>query len=187
MKTTVQKTINRNNWLTIITAAFVFAAIPSVSGADGWELRTALDEVPGTREIESGNTDKAIRISKVQLSHVSQKQKVAVLTNLCIGYIVNKDFDEAEYYCNQAVERPNEQAVSFNNRGVLNALKGDYDSASRDFASAAKSGCIGECSISENAPRNLPRPIANRNLSKAEFQAKAARDAADRKIAAHSN
>jgi hypothetical protein len=187
MTTTVKKIVNSNTWFTIITAAFVFAAIPSVSNADGWELRTTLDEVPGTREIESGNFDKAIRISRVRLPHVSQKQKVAVLTNICIGYIMNKDFDEAENYCNQAVERPNEKVVSYNNRGVLKALQGDYNGAMRDFVSAAKSGCFGKCSVSENAPKDLPRPIAKRNFGKAEFQAKAAKYAADDQTAARSN
>lgn len=187
MTTTVQKLVNSNTWFTIITAAFVFAAAPSVSNADGWELRTTLDEVPGTREIESGNIDKAIRISKVRLPHVSQQRKVAVLTNLCIGYIMSKNFDEAENYCSQAVERPNEQAVSYNNRGVLKALHGDYDGAMQDFASAANSDCFGECSVSENVPKDLPRPIAKRNFGKAELQAKAAKDAAEDQIAARSN
>ena len=187
MTPTVQKLVNNNTWFTIITAAFAFTAIPSVSNADGWELRATLDEVPGTREIESGNIDKAIRISKVRLPHVSPKHKVAVLTNLCIGYIMSKDFDEAEDYCNQAVKRPNEKVVSYNNRGVLKALQGDYDGAMRDFARAAKSGCFGECSDLEKAPKDLPRPIAKRNFRKAEFHAKAAKDAADDQSAARSN
>ena len=187
MKTTVQKPTNSNTLFTIIAAAFVIAAVPSKTYADGWELRTTMDEVPGTREIESGNIDKAIRISMVRLPQVSQQQKVSVLTNLCIGYIIIKDFDEAENYCNQAVERPNAHSVSYNNRGVLKALQGDYNGAMRDFASAAGSDCFGECSDSDSVPKHLPRPVAKRNFGKAEFQAKAAKDAANDQVAAHSN
>jgi len=151
----------------IIAASIIFSVLPREAAAGGWELRTTADEVPGTREIESGDIEKAIRISKVQLSHASSAHKVAVLTNLCIGYILNKSFDQAQQYCDQAVERPNEKTVSHNNRGVLNALQGDFSAAMQDFDSAAKAGCLGECSVDSSNSDELPRPIARRNLARA--------------------
>ena len=164
---------------TIIAASLILSTLPADAFAAGWELRTTTDEVPGTREIESGDIEKAIRISNVQLSHVSPEYKVAVLTNLCIGYILNKSFDQAQAYCDQAVERPNEKTVSHNNRGVLNALQGDFSAAMKDFESAAKAGCIGKCSTAGGDSDDLPRPMARRNLNRAEGQLLAAEERAN--------
>ena len=173
---------------TIFAASLIVSALPGEAVADSWELRTTTDEVPGTREIESGDIEKAIRISKVQLSRVSPEHKVAVLSNLCIGYILNKSFDQARDYCDQAVERPNENTVSRNNRGVLSALQGDFSAAMQDFDDAANAGCFGACSRSGSDSDDLPRPMARRNLSKAEGQMLAAKERAnDESIAARAD
>ena len=174
MTNSISKLVHTFALQTIIATSFLTFALPSKAVAEGWELRTTAEEVPGTREIESGDIEKAIRISKVQLSHVSPQFKVAVLTNLCIGYILNKSFDQARNFCNQAVERPNEKTVSHNNRGVLNALQDDFEAATQDFDSAANAGCIGACSNAGSDSDDLPRPMARRNLGKAEGQMLAA-------------
>lgn len=141
--------------------------------AESWELRTAMDAVPGTREIESGDVDKSIRISEVQLPRVSPRKKAAVLNNLCIGYILRGDLGKASDYCSKAVERRSDKTVSHNNRGVLKALQGDIEGAIQDFKKAITSGCLGECSNGIRVPQDLPRPVARRNLARAEFVANA--------------
>ncbi len=113
------------------------------------------------------------------MSHASPESKVAVLTNLCIGYILSKNLDQAQAYCDQAVSRSNEKTVSYNNRGVLKALQGDYSAAMRDFESAVNADCLGECSVASNVPEDLPRPTARRNLERMESQVLAARDNED--------
>lgn len=165
-----QKPVNTAHLFSAITASLLLAALPSVSSAEAWELRTAPDTVPGTREIESGKIEKALRISKVQLPHTSQFKKVAVLTNLCIGYILSNDFEQAGDYCDQAVARPNDKAVSHNNRGVLRMLQGDHRGALQDFAIAVETGCVGPCSTSEAVRQDLPRSVARRNSKKAQTQ-----------------
>lgn len=167
---------------TLIILAFtwaLFAAFATESSAQGWELRTTTIAVPGTYEIENGSIEKAIRISEVQLSHASQRQKVAVLNNLCIGHILRDDLETALVYCDKAIDRPNEKTVSYNNRGVLKALQGDVEGAMRDFEKAAMIDCLGECSAAATVPRDLPRPVARRNLSKAEYVVELARTAGD--------
>lgn len=187
MTTTMQKLVNTNVMFTTIMAAVILLAAPSVSSADGWELRTSRHTVPGTREIESGKIDKAIQISKIQLPHVSQQKKVAVLTNLCIGYILSRDFAQAEEYCDQAVERSNESSVSYNNRGVLKVQQGDLESAIQDFTYASNAGCFMGCASASSVPRDLPRPVAKRNLGRAEYHAKAAASSNDDRIAARTD
>lgn len=163
-----QKPVNTAHLFSAITASLLLAALPSVSSAEAWELRTAPDTVPGTREIESGKIEKAIRISIVQLPHTSPSKKVAVLNNLCIGYILSNEYEQAEDYCDQAVARRNDKAVSHNNRGILKMLQGDYSSAMQDFAIAVETGCTGPCSTSEGARQDLPRSVARRNSEKAQ-------------------
>ncbi len=163
-----QKLVNPTHFFPAIAAALFLAALPSVSSAEAWELRTAPDTVPGTREIESGKIEKAIRISIVQLPHTSPAKKVAVLNNLCIGYILSNEYEQAEDYCDQAVARRSDKAVSHNNRGILRMLQGDHRGALQDFAVAVETGCTGPCSTSEGARQDLPRSVARRNSEKAQ-------------------
>ena len=179
MNTTARQSSNRSIFTAAIATALVAVALPSISHAEGWELRTVQKEVPGTREIESGNPQKAIRISKVHLSVTAPAQQVAVLTNLCIGHILIRDFEQAEQYCDQASARSNQKTVSYNNRGVLKALQGDYMAAQKDFAIAAEAGCFSGCNASQNVPDDLPRPVARRNLENAEALVAESRDATD--------
>jgi hypothetical protein len=177
MTTTTQKLVKTN--ATALMATMMMTAICSTASAEGWELRTTERAVPGTAEIEAGSVDKAIKISKVRLPHASRKEEVAYLTNLCIGYIMKKDFETAESYCDEAVNSPAEKAVSFNNRGVLKALQGDYIGAMDDLSRAANAGCFRGCELTANVPQDLPRPIARRNLGKAEVQARAFEEEAE--------
>ncbi len=176
MITTYRQTVQFPTLLAAIATSLVVAALPSTSRADAWELRTVSTEVPGTREIESGNPEKAIRISKVYLPRIGPRRKVAVLTNLCIGHMLTKEFDQAEQYCDQAVSRPNERSVTHNNRGVLKALQGDYAAAQQDFAIASEAGCNNGCDPTVAVPQDLPRPVARRNLGKAEAKVFAAEE-----------
>ena len=154
--------------LAVIVTSLTFAVLPSMSRADSWELRTVAKEVPGTREIESGKVEKAIRISKVRLSITPENLKVAVLTNLCIGYVVMRDIDQAEQYCDQAASKPKQRAVTYNNRGVLRVLQGDYEAARGDFTIAAQAGCFNGCDPTIAAHHDRPRAVAQRNLATAD-------------------
>jgi tetratricopeptide (TPR) repeat protein len=184
MTTTTQKLGSTNVSFAAVTAALLLATLPSVSNAEAWELRTAPDTVPGTHEIESGKIDKAIRLSTAWLPHIARQEKVAVLNNLCIGYILSKEFDQAEEYCDRAVEHLADRTVSYNNRGVLRALQGDYDGAVQDFASASSADCADGCSSAVPKNPQQPRAVAMRNFDRAEYQAKAGRMNDDDQIAA---
>lgn len=154
--------------LDAVVTALIIAILSPTTFADGWELRTVSDEVPGTRAIESGHAEKAIRVSKARLSVTPESRKVAVLTNLCIGYLTIGDLEQADKYCERAVSRPTHRAVTYNNRGVLRIMQGDYQRAVQDFSTAATAGCNNGCDATITVPRDLPRPVARRNLAKAE-------------------
>ncbi len=165
--------------LAVVLTLLLTIAPPAMSRAEAWELRTVDNEVPGTREIESGDVEKGIRISKVYLTRIPAPQRVAVLTNLCIGYILLKDFAQARNFCDQAAERKLERPVTFNNRGVLNALTGDDLAARRDFAIAAGVDCEPACDKTRKASRDFPRHVAQRNLEASDAKILAAERATD--------
>ena len=149
----------------VAVAAFGIAAgYPATASAQRFELRTTYKEGPGTREIESGKPEDAIKVARVFLPHSSGLQKVTVLTNLCVGYIMVGDLEAAEPYCDAAAERPNERTVTHNNRGVLRALKGDIESAKSDFSVAAYPVGVRQRDNVTRADRNLPSHAARRNL-----------------------
>ena len=178
MKSFIQNYPTSITRLAAIAVAFGVAGLPTMAAAEQWELRTAPDMVPGTHEIEAGEIDKAIQISNVWLPHIARTKRVAVLTNLCVAHIHNKNFEAAADYCERAVEQPRAKAVTYNNRGVLKVLQRDFEGAMRDFAKASRSGCFGECS-NESMPKgrkNQPRAVALRNLAKTEIHARSERE-----------
>lgn len=89
----------------IIVSVLLSALISTAANAESWELRTAAQEVKGTRAIESGQLDKGIRILEANYGRTPYRHKVAVLTNLCLAYTVKRDYDTAMDYCNRAVAR----------------------------------------------------------------------------------
>lgn len=146
----------------------VGVAVPLASLADTWELRTVKEEVPGTREIESGETLEGIRISEGLLDQARAKDKVAVLNNLCVGYIQIEDFEKAEQFCELAVETEEQTVVTHNNRGVLKAIEGRFTEASEDFERAWANGCIKNCEDATPTSLNLAHHVALRNLERTQ-------------------
>ena len=179
MNATNQKTSPMAMSAAIFLTALLVAAPPAMSRAEAWELRTVDKEVPGTREIESGDVKKGIKISKIYLSSTPSPQKVAVLTNLCIGHIMIKDFAQAGPYCDQAVAHKLEGVVTHNNRGVLKALQGDFEAARSDFWIAADIDCDDPCSSKPRNSSDLPRHVARRNLESADTRLLVAKKASN--------
>ena len=157
----------------VIVAVCLIAA-SGTACAERWEVTTLREEVPGTREIEAGQYEKAILDSNRFYYRASSRfapeyQMAAVLTNLCIAHIALHDYEQSSVYCKRAASEPANRSVTLNNLGVLFGLRGDIESAARFFAMAANADCLGRCSHAESVPRTFPRPTARRNLERAEI------------------
>lgn len=155
---------------TKISSIFIAVIALSVMGiapasAESWELRTAAEEVNGTRDLEAGNIDKSIRVFERSYRSTPYKLKGAVLTNLCVAHALKRDFETAMDYCNQAAERGSGSREAFNNRGVLNAIQGNYAAAVSDFE---KAGCLSECPSNLSNQGNDRMDVAQRNLGRAQ-------------------
>lgn len=164
---TIKKALSSTLSLTLFLVA-AGIAIPSMSLAESWELQTVDKEVPGTREIESGDAVTGIRISKKVLNRVRPNEEVAVLNNLCIGYIMTEDFDKAQQFCQLAVETEQQTVVSRNNFGVLKAMNGHYPEAMADFERAWANGCIKDCKDAQATDLDHAHHVALRNLERTQ-------------------
>ena len=135
--------------------------------AESWELRTADLEVKGTRDIEAGRIDKGIRIMETHFAASPYAEKGAILTNLCLAYILKKQLETAATFCDRAVNHPRSSREALNNRGVLNAMLGRLDSATTDFE---KAGCLGACEARTASTGKDRMDVAKRNLTRARVR-----------------
>ena len=146
--------------------------------AQTFELRMAVEAVPGAKDVERGDIDRGIRRLQRALSesHVYEKSayvKSAVATDLCAAFVMQHDFESAEPWCDRAVEESPHNGAALNNRGILRALQGAYDSAVQDLQEATKLdnykvGTSGPSELINQGYRHASRQIAERNLAVAE-------------------
>lgn len=156
--------IKRHVGTVFTTIALTITSLPYAQ-AESWELRTATQEVKGTRALEAGQLDKAIRVMEANYGTTPYVQKGAMLTNLCVAYILKRDLPGARNYCDRAVEHGFNDRTAHNNRGVLSTLQGDYRAAISDFE---KAGCLATCPDSLDNRGNDSMDVAQRNLQRAQ-------------------
>ena len=162
-----------SNRLPVFAFALCMAISSATTVAGGWELSTLYQEVPGTRYVENGRFERAVRVSTRFLDKASsplagRHQRVATLTNLCISHIALREYDLAEVYCRRAAAEPIYRSITLNNLGVLHGLRGERELALQVLEMAAVSDCLGKCSDVTKLRKSLPRPTAHRNLARAE-------------------
>jgi len=163
---TIKTRINRAAGAIFTALAVTTIGLPSAQ-AESWELRTAAQEVKGTRALEEGQLDKAIRIMDANYGTTPYAEKGAMLTNLCLAYILKRDLNTATSYCDRAVKHGFSDREAYNNRGVLRSMQGDYPGAVSDFERA---GCFANCPEELNSQGNERMDVARRNLQRVQVQ-----------------
>jgi tetratricopeptide (TPR) repeat protein len=170
---------HNNSYLLLTAALFVLGAgilaYKSIETLDtsAWELRTAAPEAIGSGEIESGKLDSAI--VRLVASYPSATDETAgpILSNLCLAYTLKEDYPTAMKFCELAIDQPNIGRDTYNNRGVLHALQGQYDASIKDFENAA---CTTNCPSNLNQSQQPPDGVLLRNLARARAQLAAMMD-----------
>jgi len=110
----------------------LFSSVGSQGLADESRYRVLLERVPGTDQLEAGNTLAGIKILEEQLNQAEQASKGDIWSTLCAAYIIRISLNQAEYACSKAVQfGPSYYAL--NNRGVLRVHIGDLVGAREDF------------------------------------------------------
>ena len=161
-----------------LTAALAMANLSAY--AEEFELRMAVESVPGAKDIERGDVELGIRKLERAWRDAKTLPAGAVATDLCAGYIMQNKLTAAKPWCDRAVEQSPHNGAAHNNRGVLRTVQGDYDLAVEDFREAAKLdsykvGASGPSELINQGYRHASRQIASRNLAIAEKRWTAAR------------
>jgi len=125
--------------------------------AEPFEVMMHQDDVNGARDIEAGDYAKGVERLLTRLGGEKQSYSVRtpIVIDLCAGYTLLEDFDEATRYCDDAVAAGWYSGLALNNRGALKIAKGDYESAIDDFVAALRAN-----GADAMARRNLQRTLA---------------------------
>lgn len=108
------------------------------AGADDvYTFRVAFEEIPGTKYLAAGDLARGIQVLEQDLVSGTSNEGHVVAT-LCGAYILSQQLVKAERTCTDAVRRFPGNAA-YNNRGVLRALRGNFEGSRRDFDRASPS------------------------------------------------
>jgi tetratricopeptide (TPR) repeat protein len=104
-------------------------------------VKTSVAEVIGVREIESGKLEQGIRKSKAALAKTSTVSlRKPLLDNLCVAHLAIKNMEQANQYCQAAVNTGRASAISYNNRAVMHYVLGNFEASLEDLDAANSQG-----------------------------------------------
>lgn len=88
----------------------------------------------GARQLLNGNGKLGVELTLRGLA-VAQgaREEEAALSNLCAGYIMLEQYDEALRYCNEVLARNAENWRGYNNRALVYIKTKQYDKAHADL------------------------------------------------------
>jgi tetratricopeptide (TPR) repeat protein len=116
----------------LATSAIVHAAEPAQSATVMGPTNPQLSE--GATALESGRVEEGIRLTLDGLQIPTTPQdKAAGYANLCAGYAMLKQWDEALQHCNTSLALDPRNWRTFNNRAAVYAGRGQYDLAMKDI------------------------------------------------------
>jgi len=88
----------------------------------------------GAAALEAGRIEDGIRLTLAGLNQPAPSQdRAAGHSNLCAGYAMLKQWDEALHHCNAALEIDGSNWRGFNNRAAVYVGKGEYELAMNDL------------------------------------------------------
>ena len=88
----------------------------------------------GARELLAGNAEEGVRLSLQGLKYAaSRADNLAGMSNLCAGYFMLNDLDEALLYCNRALELDGSHWRALSNRALIYVKLKRYDEAELDI------------------------------------------------------
>ena len=74
----------------------------------------------GAQALRDGDAEEGIRLTLLGLAAAQgRRERQAALGNLCAGYLLLRQFDEAIDYCDQALEESDRNWRVYNNRSLV--------------------------------------------------------------------
>ena len=88
----------------------------------------------GAEQLLAGHAEAGVELTLRGLK-VAQgaREEEAGLSNLCAGYVMLEQFDEAMKYCDLLLARNNESWRGYNNRALIYIKTGQFEKAHRDL------------------------------------------------------
>jgi tetratricopeptide (TPR) repeat protein len=88
----------------------------------------------GADQLLSGHSERGIELTLRGLEAAQgAREHEAALSNLCAGYIMVRNYDEALKYCDLLLARNDRSWRGYNNRAVVYINTGQYDTAHADL------------------------------------------------------
>jgi hypothetical protein len=117
------------------------ASATDVTAGSQLAVKTSVAEVIGVREIESGKLAQGIRKSKAALAKTTTMSlRKPLLDNLCVAHLAINDMEQANQYCQSAVNTGRASAISYNNRAVMHYFLGNFEASLEDLDAASSQG-----------------------------------------------
>jgi tetratricopeptide (TPR) repeat protein len=115
------------------------ASANDVAAGSRLMVKTSVAEVIGVREIESGKFEQGIRKSQAGLAKTSiASLRKPLLDNLCVAYLAIEDMQQANEYCNAAVNTGKASVISYNNRAMMHYVLGNFEASLEDLDAASR-------------------------------------------------
>ncbi len=117
------------------------ASAMDVTAGSQLMVKTSVVEVIGVREIEAGKFAHGIRKSKAALAKNSAiSLRKPLLDNLCAANLAISNMEQANQYCNDAVNTGKASVISYNNRAVMHYVMGNFEASLEDLDEASNHG-----------------------------------------------
>lgn len=122
-----------------LSAAFL-AGAPALASAQadadvvlGGTHNTKLSD--GASALTVGDAERGIELTLAGLKYArGNMERRAALSNLCAGYLMLEQLDEALSYCNRALAINDMNWRVYNNRALIYVMKGEFELAEADLA-----------------------------------------------------
>lgn len=89
----------------------------------------------GANALNAGNAEDGIELTLGGLREArTPRERRTGLTNLCAGYLMLEQLDQALQYCNDSLELNDKNWRIYNNRALIYVLQGRFDDAEADLA-----------------------------------------------------
>lgn len=120
-------------------AVIVASSCLLVQIGDAQESRTILgpanpELAQGADEFLAGNAEEGVRLTLLGLRHqTGRRDRIAGLSNLCAGYFMLDQLDDALRYCNLALAEDDQNWRAYNNRALIYVTRERYLEAEQDI------------------------------------------------------
>lgn len=127
------------NILIVIACLLLHVQPAPAQNSDDNEVKTVLGPrnpnlVDGANELLAGNAEEGIRLTRLGLDvAVGQRERQAGLGNICAGYVMLKQYDEALEFCNEALAEYDRNWRALCNRALIYIKKGRLEEAAADL------------------------------------------------------